>query len=193
MIKEKAKTTANNIVDRAKKSANKVKEKVKENPKTGLYVVGGLVGVTALVFLIKGLNKGVKEVFTAEDNQETIPDTGGISNAATISNQTAINYAQQLLDAMNHLAPFWGTDEDKIEAVFNNLKNGDDFIKVYNAFGNRNYNGYNSPPDSWVGQAIDVYQERNLVYWLNSELSSVTEPTLYNKVKQRVESAGFSF
>ena len=92
---------------------------------------------------------------------------------------------------MNAKQPFYGTDEASIEKVFDKLENADDFNKVYNAFGTKDYNGNNSPP-SGVWAYLDSYEKRDLVYWLKSELSP-SDGLVYTKVKQRVESADFTF
>lgn len=180
-------STTNKITSKGKAVAKKTGEYASKNPKTVLYVLLGIGVVYAGYKIVSAIsNPGDQNL----DLQ--VGGTGGTTSNATVTNQLAKNYAQQLLDAMNAKYPVYGTDNDTIEAVFDKLKNGDDFIKVYNAFGTKDYNGYNSPPEgawSW----LDSYEKRNLVYWLKSELSSTFERTLYNKVKLRLESAGFTF
>lgn len=174
----------------AAKSAKKVGKAVSENPKTALYVVGGVL----VVFAGYKLFQAVNNAFKGNDVDNSVANTGGSTNGATISNQQAINYAQQLLDAMNAKEPFYGTDEEVIEAVFNQLKNGQDFIKVFNAFGKKDYNGHNSPAEGGIWNWIDSYEKRDLIYWLRSEISANSDAALYNLVKTRVESTGvFTF
>ncbi len=108
----------------------------------------------------------------------------------TISPNQAKIYAQTLLEAMDRQP--YGTYVDRILAVFKNI-NAHDFKLIFNAFGMKNYNGTGSPPESWIWQQLDNYQERNLVYWLKSELSSWNDAEIYNLVKQIVEEAGFIF
>jgi len=122
------------------------------------------------------------------DNQ--VEGTGGSTTGATITNTQANNYAQQLLDACNAMYPMYGTDTDTISAVFKKFITPTDFIKVYNAFGLKDYNGYNSPPTG-IWSYLDSYDKHNLVYWLKSELSESDEP--YSLVKSVIESAGFVF
>ena len=172
----------------AKKGLKTAGKAAVNNPKTTLYVVGGLVALYVGYKIYKSLNSA----FEGSNIDNQVPHTGGNTTGATISNQVAANYAQQLLDAMNAKEPFYGTDEDTVEAVFDALSNGADFLKVYNAFGLKDYNGHNSPPSGFWAY-LDSYEKRNLVYWLKSEISPTSDARLYNKVKQRVESAGFTF
>lgn len=113
------------------------------------------------------------------------------TSTSTITNQMAQNYASQLLDAFNSKEPFWGTDEKVVEAVFDQLKTPGDFAKVFDAFGNKDYNGYNSPPTGFFSN-LDSYEPRNLVYWLREEIDPA-DGEVYNKVKSRVESTGLVF
>lgn len=189
-LSKKAKTTTKEIIGKAGESAKELGKAAQESPKTLIYVGLGVLVVVVGYKLIKGTSKKVDEIFDGDpdiDNQ--VNGTGGSTNKATISNQTAINLAQQLLDAMNAKSPIYGTDNDTIDLVFDKLKNGDDYIKVYNAFGRKDYNGYNSPPEGFWS-ILDSYEKRDLNYWLKSELSNFFEPTLYKKVKERIESTG---
>lgn len=160
----------------------------KIDTKTMFYIGGGLLGVV----LIYQLFSSAKSVFQGDQNiDDTVPVGNLPGNNATISAQQAAIFAQQLLDAMNAKEPFWGTDEPAILAVFRKLKNGDDFRLIYNAFGNKDYNGYNSPPVG-VWSNLDSYEKRNLVYWLKSEISP-SDGQVYDLVKKYVELAGFAF
>lgn len=182
------KADAKKAAKKAAKGLETAGKTVAKNPTTTLYVVGGLVAL----FVGYKLYRNFNNAWNGGNIDNQIPNTGGNASGATITDQVARNYAQQLLDAMNVKEPFYGTDEATIEAVFDNLQNGADFLKVFNAFGNKDYNGWNSPPEGFWS-FLDSYDKRNLVYWLKSEISPTTEPRLYNKVKQRVESAGFTF
>lgn len=178
------------IVDKAKIGLEKTGEAVKKN-KTLLLIVGG-VAVYSIYKIVSNTTSAVDDIFNPDIDNE-VEGTGGSTQGASISNQQATNYAQQLLDAMNY-NPCWicyGTDEEKILAVFQRLKNTGDFIKVYNAFGKKDYNGYNSPPDGILAN-LDSYEPRNLVYWLKSELEP-KDGDVYDIVKERVELAGFTF
>ena len=188
--KKTAKKTAKKAGILAIDGAKKVGETVSNNPKTTLYIVGGVVVSYALYKLYKGISNAFNPVV---DDEVTGTGGGNTSNATITQNQAA-NYAQQLLDAMNEQRNSWiggGTDEDTIEAVFDKLKNGSDFLLVYQAFGRKDYNGFNSPIEGL--EMFDTYTPRDLVYWLNSEIGSFWDSSLHTKVKERVESAGFSF
>jgi hypothetical protein len=167
---------------------------VANNPvKTG-YVLGAVLGVYLLYKVVTKTTDKIDTLLDGDPNiDDTIGNTGqGNTNNATITNAQAVNFAQQLLDAMNYMFPFYGTDEATIEAVFNKLQNSADFLKVYHAFGEKDYNGNNSPPTGFWSN-LDSYKKQNLVYWLKSELNSVLDREIYNKVKNIVELAGFTF
>lgn len=194
------KNKSESAVKKAKEAAKKGVKKVQDNPITAIKIVGVSLGVFLAYRLISSATNKIDTVFDGSvlDDivngpvlDDIVNGTGGTTNNATISNQQAINYAQQLLDAMNVKQPLYGTDEETIEKVFDKLQTADDFIKVYNAFGTKDYNGHNSPP-SGVWAYLDSYEKRNLVYWLKSELSQ-SDGSVYTKVKERIEGAGFTF
>lgn len=189
LTKNKTKEVAKKASDTATKSINRTGDFVKKNPKTTLYVVGGLVGGYLLYRVVKGLITTTSSVFDPDiDNQVDVGDID--TSGATISIEQASIYAQQLLDAFNDKSPFWGTDEEKILEVFNRIS-PEDFRVIFNVFGNKDYNGYNSPPDN-IFANLDSYEPRNLVYWLSEELSP-NDGEVYTKVKQIVNDAGFAF
>jgi hypothetical protein len=166
-------------------------KKIKENPKPAIYTVLGFVVLYGGYRLFKTIKDATD---TSVDDE--IVGTGGTTAGATISNQQALNYAQQLLDAMNYGRDSWfmsGTDDAKVLSVFKLLQNSADFIKVYNAFGIKDYDGYESPPDKGIWNWATTYEKRNLVYWLQSELEDSEGDEVYAIVKNRVESAGFVF
>ena len=192
---QKAKSLA---IEKAKQSASYIGE----NPKTALYVVAG-IGLVYLGYkifknagdVVDKVGDAANQLLTGDPNIDNIVSgTGGNPTNATITDQEAINYAQQLLDAMNYSSfpAIYGTDSDTIGYVFDRLKNGDDFLKIYNVFGDKDYNGYNSPPTGFWS-SIDSYDKRNLVHWLKSELDPVFDNRVFNKVKRIVDKAGFVF
>ncbi len=161
-------------------------EKAVNNPKKTMYLVGGLVALLVGYRIYKAFNPSIDDTVNNVGN-------GSISNA-TISQNTAANYAQQLLDAMNvnrNSIFLSGTDEKVISDVFDKIKNSDDFRLLFKAFGNKHYNGQNSPVEGL--EILQTYQLRNLVYWLRSELNSFWDYSVYKKVKTVVEKAGFTF
>ncbi len=155
--------------------------------KTPLLMVGGAV---LGWYLIKKTKTGIASVFKEQSEQVNI-DLPIDLKKTTISKTQSQQFAQQLLDASNHMAPFYGTDEQTIKQVFLQLKTGEDFKLVYEAFGNKNYNGWNSPPVG-IFRHLDNYQPRDLVYWLKSELEP-SDGEVYTIVKSRIESAGWTF
>jgi hypothetical protein len=172
------------LLKKAEKAVSKTAETAGKNPKKTLYVLGGALLLVGAYKAYQFVNKAT----STPEIDDQVNGTGGSTNGATITDQQAINYAQQLLDAFNAKEPVWGTDEATVEAVFKLLKNGADFVKVYKAFGTKDYNGYNSPPTGFWSY-LDSYEPRNLVYWLASEID--TDEPIYPMIKQRVESAGF--
>ncbi len=181
------------IAKKAKKTVSKSIEVVKNNPIKVAYVIGGIVGAVVIYKIAKGLTSSVDKIFNGDSTiDDVVKGTGGNTNKATISNQVAKNYAQQLLDAFNSKEPLYGTDEDLVEAVFAKIVNGHDFLKIFKVFGMKDYNGNNSPPQGFWSN-FDSYEQRNLVYWLVKEIDPDDDRELFIKVKKKVESAGFVF
>ena len=176
-----------------KKGVDKA-SKLAVNPITYKVLAGGIVAYL-LYKVVSGVGKKISDSITGENINDSVGNTGGSTSKATISKQEANNYAQQLLDAMNVDRNSWffaGTDEDSISRVFDKIKNSDDFIMIYNSFGKKDYNGYNSPlEDSWTNW-IDSYSKRDLVYWLKEELSE-SDGEVYTKVKRIINGSGFTF
>lgn len=173
-------------IEKVGKSANAMSNFILENNKPFLIIGGVLLGW----YLVKQARKGLSDAFTekSENVDFRLPIN---TQKATIDTTQAGQFAQQLLDACNEAYPFYGTDEETIQKIFERLQNGEDFKLVYKAFGMKNYNGYNSPPVGFF-RHIDNYEPRDLVYWLKSELSP-SDGEVYRIVKQRIESAGWRF
>ncbi len=181
--------------EKATKTLKSTGSFIADNKKELLYVGGGLLVVIVGYQLIKNLKKGSEAVtdFISKDHLETVDvtvntDAGNI----TITPEQAQQFARTIYDACNHMAPLYGTDEDAILEVFKKLNTGDDYKLVYKTFGMKEYNGNNAPPRSGFWRMFDVYEPRDLTYWLRSELSS-SDGEVYQVVKSRVESAGYSF
>jgi len=183
--------TKNKITKIAKSDSAK-----KAIEKTGNVVTNPLFLKVALgCVLLYGGYKVVKSItnkITGDDIDDNVGGTGGDYPKATITNTQANNYAQQLLDACNSMFPMYGTDDELILSVFKKFKHPDDFIKVFHAFGLKDYNGYNSPPTG-IFSALDSYEKRNLVHWLKSELDDSQGEPVYTLVKSVIESAGFAY
>jgi len=183
MEKAVTKTNTEKFKDTATKSINEAGDYATNNPKTIFYVVGGVAAIY--------LGYKLVDSFLPPKIDNSVSGTGGSVAGSTLTNNEAANLAQQLLDAFNAKEPFWGTDEETIIAVFGLIKNNADFWKIFNAFDDKDYNGYNSPPEgawSWV----DSYEKRNLIYWLKSEVQP-GDGNVYDVVKQRLTSAGIAF
>lgn len=178
------KSSSTNVA-KVKNSINKAGDFAKNNKKTVLYVAGG---IAAIYLGYKGYQL-IKSLFPPKiDN--SVSNTGGSIVGATLSNKEASNLAQQLLDAFNAKEPFWGTDEKTVLEVFKLIKNDADFWKVFYAFGDKDYNGYNSPPEGFWSY-FDSYEKRNLVYWIITEIKP-KDGEVYNVVKERLTSVGIA-
>ena len=177
--KKQVKDTTNKVVEKA--------NKVVSNP-----LFFKLLGISVGAYIVyRVANKAletpkpdpVNDIDLFED-----PVVIPIPENTTISLEQAKIYAQTLLEAMDRQP--WGTYVNRIFEVFKKI-NADDFKLVFNAFGKKNYNGTGSPPESWFWQQLDNYQERNLVYWLGSELNSWTNKETFDLVEKTVKEAGF--
>lgn len=167
---------------------------IADNKKSLLYLSGAIVLGVVGYKIYKGFSSGVSNVIEdvfAEKSEKVTIDTVIDKGNVTITKEQSQQFAQSLLDACNEMFPFYGTDEEAIKRVFLKLRSGDDYKMVFDAFGMKNYNGYNSPPTGW-GRHIDNYAPKDLNYWLRSELSE-SDGEVYNIVKSRIESAGHSF
>ncbi|WP_281990510.1 hypothetical protein [Aquimarina aggregata] len=189
--KKKAKVLANKTANAAKKGVEKTGDFVQSNPKPVIY---GVIGVGLLFVgykLFSGISSGVEDILNPDiDDQINVGNLP--TNGSNITGQQARIYADQLLNAMNYrpLRFLRGTDEATILKVFNKLT-PIDFKMVFNAFGKKDYNGFDSPQTGVLAN-LETYKPRDLVYWLNSELGP-SDGAVYTKVKQIVNAAGFAF
>ena len=177
---------------------------IDKNPITTLKVVGVLAGIYLIYRVTTAANDvvdGTESVIDRLQNGDPDVDAhvsgtgqGLDASKATITEAQAINFASQLLTAFNKGAPMYGTDTYLVDKVLSQLKNGDDFLMVYNAFGDKDYNGYGSPPTGWWN-IIDSYEKHNLVYWLLEELDyhADSDRKTWLKAAKLAHSAGFAF
>jgi len=191
----KAKETVKKVAQKAGNAAKKTGQYVAKNPRTSLYIALGIGAVVLAYVLIKKTTDKVGQIFEGDPNIDdnvviTLGNLSIVSSKLTIGNDQAKIYAQQLLDAMNAKQPFYGTDEKTILEVFKKI-NSEDFKLIFYHFGMKDYNGHNSPPTGFWSN-LDSYEKRNLVYWLNSELSP-SDGQVYDLVKKTVNEAGFAF
>ena len=198
MKKKSIKKEVGKIVtkENAQKTLKSTGNFIADNKKELLYVAGGVLVVIVGYQAYKNLKKGSEAVtdFISKDHLETVDITVNTdSSKITISQEQAQQFARTIFDACNAMYPLYGTDENAILEVFKKLKTGDDYKLVYNAFGMKEYNGNNAPPRSGFWRMFDVFEPRDLNYWLRSELSSTFDSEVYKVVKQRIESAGYSF
>ncbi|TDQ22749.1 hypothetical protein [Tenacibaculum caenipelagi] len=181
--------------EKATKTLKSTGNFIADNKKELLYVAGGILVVAVGYKVYKNLQKGSEVVtdFIGKDHLENIDVTVNTdANKLTITQEQAQQFARTIYDACNIMAPLYGTDENAILEVFKKLQTGDDYKLVYKTFGMKEYNGNNAPPRSGWGRLFDVFEPRDLNYWLRSELSP-SDGEVYTVVKSRIESAGYSF
>jgi len=201
--KNKVKTAVSKVSKTTTEAAKKAGEYATSNPKTVLYVVVGGIAIYSIYKLIEAAKK-TGDILSGDNVENNIEIGNALvvnpTNTTITSNQATI-YANQLLEAMNWKGFIFpvgyqhGTDNDTIEAIFDKI-NAEDFKMIYQKFGKKHYNGFGSPDSNAIGgieSAIGIADLKDLVYWLNAELSSIFDRTLYKKVKTIVEQAGFIF
>jgi len=121
------------------------------------YIIGGLA-VVVLYFLLfrkKKLLPSAEETALTEETAQAEATTGGPTYPQSQYN----TWANQLESAMYDI----GTDEDTVFAVFKNLKNDADYLKLVAAFGKRNYTGGYAP-----GM---FYGDYDLGQWIREEFN----------------------
>jgi len=162
---------------------------IQENKKPLLYI-GGAVAIVVIGYaVVNRLKGGIQGIFKDKSLGATDFKPLELDNTkVTISDTLANTYANQLWGAMNTA----GTDEDLIYAILMKLQKKDDFLKVYNAFGKKSYNGIllGGEPnvvDKWLGN----YDDLDLVQWLNTEVG-YSNLTTYNLIKKTVTNAGLA-
>ena len=165
-------------------------EFIKNNPKPLLIVGGAIAAVVIGVVLTKSISGGISSLFKRKKV------TGGTfskqpvdQTRTTISDQTAKNYAENMYQAFNY---DWGTDNTILNAIFSKI-NSEDFKQIYNAFGTRTYNqlaGGTPNGDWWNLTTYGIYDDLDLVAWLNTELDNF-DTALKKKARPIVEGAGF--
>ena len=165
--------------------ANEAGNFIVEN-KNAFIIGGGLVLGFLAVRQVRKSFSSIGDALKADDVDFIKPKINPSSNNLTITSDEAVNLAKTLLDAFND----GGTDEEKVEAVFKKLQTGDDFKLVFNAFGLRKRIFGGTPTNYFTKKAAEAY---DLIYWLKAEIGTFWNPTLYNIIKKRVESAGLIF
>jgi hypothetical protein len=162
---------------------------IQDNKKPLLYI-GGAVAIVVIGYaVVSRLKGGIQGIFKDKSLGATDFKPLELDNTkVTISDTLANTYANQLWGAMNTT----GTDEDLIYAILLKLQKKDDFLKVYNAFGKKSYNGIllGGEPnvvDKWLGN----YDDLDLVQWLNTEIG-YSNLTTYNLLKKTVTNAGLA-
>lgn len=165
--------------------ANEAGNFIVEN-KNAFIIGGGLVLGFLAVRQVRKSFSSIGDALKADDVDFIKPKINPSSNNLTITSDEAVNLAKTLLDAFND----GGTDEEKVEAVFKKLQTGDDFKLVFNAFGLRKRIFGGTPTNYFTKKAAEAY---DLIYWLKAEIGTFWNPSLYNIIKKRVESAGLIF
>lgn len=130
-----------------------------------------VLGVIAY-FLLSKVGKGVVSIFTS-DPVEPFPV---LSSKMSKTKAVLKEYSDRLYNSMKG----FGTDEETIDQIFSEI-NDQDFIYIYNHFGNKVYLGFGRA--AWFG---DQYR---LTEWLKFECSDKH----YQSIKERFENTGLPF
>ena len=132
----------------------------------------GLSGIPWFIWLL-----GIFWIFFSKHkkkNKYSYPE----GQPPTITKEQASAYASSLHESMRYL----GTDEDRILSVIDSLSPSD-YVLVHNSFGKRKYANFGG----------DIGFEKDLTTWFKEELSSITDRSLWNKIKDLSNSAGIPF
>lgn len=178
---------------KAEKALKKTGSFLANNQKPLLYVGGAVLGIFVGYKIYKGISDAINNVVKAPKTDYIEAPLEIDESEVTISENKATLLAKTLLDAFNHqdFLTMPDTDEEKIDAVFDEIKSGDDYKMVFKAFGRRPHT-WGGTPTSWVDKQL-LSSEEDLNFWLKNELDATYDKTLYEKVKSRAESAGMIF
>ncbi len=151
-------------ITKIENAAKKSKDYALANPKTILYAAAA-VTVAAVGY------KVYKKVFPAAPKRPELIEDSNLAKS-TLTDVQAQNIAEKLFTAMATV----GTDEKAIFSALSGL-NANDFLKVYNAFGMRQYSLF------WgnVGDPI-TSDKHHLITWLANELSVSDAKKLEQKI-----------
>jgi hypothetical protein len=158
---------------------------ISTNKKPLLYIGGAIILVVAGFAIVNKFKKGLGGLFT--DNSVGATQFMPIkidSYKATISDEMANSYANQLFNAMKDA----GTNSSIINSIFDKLSKKEDFLKVYNAFGIKSHGYWGEPT---LINYVSGYDNYDLVQWLEAEVGN-SNPFTWSKVKRVVNNAGFS-
>lgn len=125
-----------------------------DDPRRALVILGFLVVIIILMVIFWSKIKNAWQNFRLNRSQNTIlndyEDQTG--ETTSLTNASYYQYANQLYNAFRPHMFGWGTDEDAVYNVFNNMTNTADVLKLVQTFG--------------------VKDGKTLQAWIRSELSS---------------------
>jgi hypothetical protein len=154
--------------------------------KKPLMYIGGAIALVAVGYaVVSRFTKGVGGFLTDKSVgvSKFVPIKIDLSKA-TISDETANAYANQLFNAMKDA----GTNSSLIGSVFDKISKKEDFLKVYNAFGIKSHGYWGEP--TLINYVVG-YDNYDLVEWLEAEIGNFN-PLTWTKIKKTVNNAGFS-
>jgi hypothetical protein len=132
------------------------------------YIIGGVAAIVIYYLLFKRKNLIKRQEI--QTGQELA--TSELTEAATYPPSQYSTWANQLETAMEDV----GTDEDTIKSIFKNLQNNTDYLKLYTAFGSREYSGGWTPDmfgEDWdLGQWLVEELDSSEITEINNDLSS---------------------
>lgn len=144
--------------------------KLNIKPQYRPYIIGGAAALILyyLLFRRKPLLPTTEQTAVEQETAQAA------ATAAPTYPQSQYNtWANQLESAMFD----WGTDETTVFAVFKNLKNNSDYLKLFQAFGKREYTGGIAPGF--------FYPQYDLTQWLREELSESDINTINTDLRNK--------
>lgn len=160
---------------------------IADNKKPLLYLGSAVAVVVVGYALVHRVSGGIGSIFKDKTKgASTFKKINFDESKATISDEVANNYANQLYNAMAFTS---GTDEDGIYQILKNNQTKENFLKIYNSFGTKSYGGYGSPT---LLNHLFGYDNLDLVEWLRAEVGITNYPT-YSMIKKVVTNAGFAY
>lgn len=136
-----------------------------------LYIGGGIMAVAIAIPLYKRVKKMLSTDVETARTFDYIGDIPVNTSNATITQNQAQIFSNQLVDAMSVSS---GTDKSTIKSIFEKIKNKDDMSLLYKTFGVRKYSTINQGEASGVLWGVMEnafgYVDYDLAGWLKEEL-----------------------
>ncbi|MGE5944603.1 MAG: hypothetical protein ACM31G_09715 [Flavobacteriales bacterium] len=167
----KTATIAKKAATEVKDAAEKTGKYVSNNPKTALYIVLGVIGVVVVYKVVKGIgNFDLTETHKADLDEDINYSQSKLNDAQ------ALGIAEQLYAIMSTVGKSNTKEKEAILAALKGL-NVNDFIKVVDAFGSRQYSlTWGNVGDPWTSD------KHHLLTWLGNELDAEYQQKLQSRI-----------